>query len=74
MLRHIQFYSIHPSGFQNSRNEVSVVELKVSLPGQEDRKISTVLEGSKYQLTAKVQDYDCESLNTICWFDQWPIY
>ena len=49
------------AGFQNSRNEVSVVELKVSLPGQEDRKISTVLEGSKYQLTAKVQDYDCKS-------------
>ncbi len=44
--------------FQNSRNEISVVELKVTLPGQEERKISTVLEGSKYQLKAQVLDHD----------------
>ncbi len=47
--------------FQNSRNVVSVVELKVTLPGQEDRKISTVLEGSKYQLRAQVLDHDRKS-------------
>jgi len=45
---------------------VSVVELKVTLPGQEDRKITTVLEGSKYQLRAEVQDYDGKLFVHLC--------
>ena len=46
------------AGFQNSRNEVSVVQLKVSLPSNPIRKIDTVLEGSQYKLRAEVLEYD----------------
>jgi len=48
------------AGFQNSRNEVSVVQLKVSLPSNPIRKIDTVLEGSQYKLRAEVLEYDPE--------------
>ena len=45
-------------GFQNSRNEVSVVQLKVSLPTDPTRKIDTVLEGKRYKLRAEVLEHD----------------
>lgn len=48
------------AGFQNSRNQVSVVQLKVALPGEDTRKIDTVLEGSRYKLKAEVLDHDPE--------------
>ena len=47
------------AGFQNSRNEVSVVMLSVSLPGgSSGPKIDTVLEGRRYKLRAEVLDHD----------------
>jgi len=46
------------AGFQNSRNEVSVVQLKVSLPSDPTRKIDTVLEGKRYKLRAEVLEHD----------------
>ena len=46
------------AGFQNSRNEVSVVMLKVSLPSDPERKVTTVLEGREYNLRAEVLDHD----------------
>jgi hypothetical protein len=52
------------AGFQNSRNEVSVVMLKVSLPSNQERKVTTVLEGSKYNLRAEVLDHDGEWVNS----------
>jgi len=48
------------AGFQNSRNEVSVVELKVTLPSDPTRKINTVLEGRRYKLRAEVLEHDPE--------------
>ena len=48
------------AGFQNSRNEVSVVELKVTLPSDPTRKINTVLEGRRYKLRAEVLEHDRE--------------
>ncbi len=44
---------------QNSRNEVSVVQLKVTPPG-DDFKVTTVLEGSEYKLKAEVDEHDRE--------------
>ena len=54
------------AGFQNSRNEVSVVMLKVSLPSDHERKVTTVVEGRQYNLRAEVLDHDREwsKLNT----------
>merc|ERR1719210_2494894 len=46
------------AGFQNSRNEVSVVQLKVTLPSDHSRKTDTVLEGRRYKLRAEVLDHD----------------
>ena len=46
------------AGFQNSRNEVSVVQLKVTLPSDPTRKIDTVLEGKRYKLRAEVLEHD----------------
>lgn len=46
------------AGFQNSKNEVSVVQLKVALPSDPIRKIDTVLEGKRYKLRAEVLDHD----------------
>ena len=46
------------AGFQNSRNEVSVVQLKVTLPSDPSRKIDTVLEGKRYKLRAEVLEHD----------------
>jgi len=48
------------AGFQNSRNEVSVVQLKVTLPSDPTRKIDTVLEGRRYKLRAEVLEHDSE--------------
>ncbi len=48
------------AGFQNSRNEVSVVQLKVTLPNDPVRKIDTVLEGRRYMLRAEVLEHDCK--------------
>ena len=48
------------AGFQNSRNEVSVVMLKVSLPSDNDLKVTTVIEGSRYNLRAEVLEHDRE--------------
>ena len=45
------------AGFQNSRSEVSVVQLKVANGG---RKLTTVLEGSSYSLRAEVLNHDPE--------------
>jgi len=45
-------------GYQNSRNEVSVVQLKVTVPNDPIRKINTVLEGERYKLRAEVLDHD----------------
>ena len=45
-------------GFQNSRKEVSVVQLKVSCPGSPDGKTDTVAEGQPYKLRAEVLKYD----------------
>lgn len=48
-------------GYQNSRNEVSVVQLKVSLPGDtSNRKVDAVLEGSEYRLRVEVLDHDSQ--------------
>ena len=49
------------AGFQNSRNEVSVVMLKVSLPSDHERKVTTVVEGREYNLRAEVLDHDRKS-------------
>merc|ERR1712213_179449 len=49
-------------GFQNSRNEVSVVQLKVSLPTDPTRKIDTVLEGKRYKLRAEVLEHDAAAV------------
>ena len=46
------------AGFQNSRNEVSVVMLKVSPPATPERKIQTVVEGREYNLRAEVLEHD----------------
>ena len=51
------------AGFQNSRNEVSVVQLKVTLPSDPTRKIDTVLEGRRYKLRAEVLEHDCKSFD-----------
>lgn len=48
------------AGFQNSRNEVSVVQLRVTPPHDENYKVTTVLEGSQYNLRAEVVDHDRE--------------
>ena len=49
------------AGFQNSRNEVSVVMMSVVLPGGAvGPKIDTVLEGRRYTLRAEVLDHDRE--------------
>ena len=48
------------AGYQNSRNEVSVVQLKVTPPSDEGFKVTTVLEGSRYNLRAEVMDHDRE--------------
>jgi len=48
------------AGFQNSRNQVSVVQLKVTLPSDHTRKTDTVLEGRRYKLRAEVLDHDPE--------------
>lgn len=53
------------AGFQNSRNEVSVVQLKVSLPSDPVRKIDTVLEGRRYKLRAEVLEHDRMCQNKI---------
>ena len=45
-------------GFQNSLNEVSVVQLKVSCPGAPGSKTDTVAEGQPYKLRAEVLKYD----------------
>jgi hypothetical protein len=45
------------SGFQNSRNEVSIVQLEVSIG---DNKLATVQEGNSYQLRARVLNHDPE--------------
>ena len=45
-------------GFQNSRNEVSVVQLKITPPGSEGTKVNTVLEGSSYKIRAEVLEHD----------------
>ena len=49
------------AGFQNSRNEVSVVMLKVSLPSDHERRVTTVVEGREYNLRAEVLDHDRKS-------------
>jgi len=46
------------AGFQNSLNEVSVVQLKVSCPGAPGSKTDTVAEGQPYKLRAEVLKYD----------------
>eukprot|EP00095_Tigriopus_kingsejongensis_P003575 maker-scaffold140_size315649-snap-gene-1.17 protein:Tk03575 transcript:maker-scaffold140_size315649-snap-gene-1.17-mRNA-1 annotation:"conserved hypothetical protein" len=46
------------AGFQNSRNEVSVVQLKVTPPSDDQFKVTTVIEGNKYNLRAEVMDHD----------------
>lgn len=46
------------AGFQNSLNEVSVVQLKVSCPGTPESKTDTVAEGQPYKLRAEVLKYD----------------
>merc|ERR1719273_1129680 len=48
------------AGFQNSRKEVSVVQLKVSCPGNPESKTDTVAEGQPYKLRAEVLKYDSE--------------
>jgi len=45
------------SGFQNSRKEVSVVQLEVS---RNDRRLTTVQEGGEYKLRARVLNHDPE--------------
>ena len=54
---------------QNSRNEVSVVTLKVSPPGDETFRARTVLEGERYVLRADVMDNDREWLLLSLLFD-----
>ena len=49
------------AGFQNSRNTVSIVQLRVALPTNSEPKIDTVLEGKPYKLRAEVLDHDRES-------------
>ena len=44
------------------RNEVSVVQLKVTVPNDPIRKINTVLEGERYKLRAEVLDHDSKNL------------
>jgi len=46
------------AGFQNSRNSVSIVQLRVVLPSNPDPKIDTVLPGKPYKLRAEVLDHD----------------
>ena len=46
------------AGFQNSRNKVSVVQLRVALPGSPLTKLDTVLEGKQYVLRAEVLEHD----------------
>jgi len=46
------------AGFQNSRNTVSIVQLRVALPTNSEPKIDTVLEGKPYKLRAEVLDHD----------------
>ena len=53
----INFYLTF-QGFQNSRKEVSVVQLKVSCPGNPESKTDTVAEGQPYRLRAEVLKYD----------------
>ena len=48
------------SGFQNSRKEVSVVQLKVTCPGNPSGKTDTIVEGKPYKLRAEVLKYDCK--------------
>ena len=54
----IQVVTCGRAGFQNSRNQVSVVQLKVTLPSDHTRKTDTVLEGRRYKLRAEVLDHD----------------
>ena len=46
------------AGFQNSRNEVSIVQLRVTLPSDPGPKIDTVLAGKPYKLRAEVLKHD----------------
>ena len=46
------------AGFQNSRDEISVVDLKVAPPGQEEFKAPVVVEGLEYNIRAEVMDHD----------------
>ena len=46
------------AGFQNSRNEVSIVQLRVTLPSDPLPKIDSVLPGKPYKLRAEVLDHD----------------
>jgi len=48
------------SWLPNSRNEVSVVNLKITLPNDPARKVDTVLEGKRYKLRAEVLEHDPE--------------
>ncbi len=48
------------AGFQNSRDEVSVVMMKVTLPGDHTVRATTVLEGEEYDLQVQVTDHDRE--------------
>ena len=50
------------SGFQNSRKEVSVVQLKVTCPGNPKGKTDTIVEGKPYKLRAEVLKYDRKDL------------
>ena len=50
------------AGFQNSRNSVSIVQLRVVLPSNPDPKIDTVLPGKPYKLRAEVLDHDRKRL------------
>jgi len=48
------------AGFQNSRNTVSIVQLRVTLPTNPQPKIDTVLPGKPYKLRAEVLEHDPE--------------
>ena len=63
LIRHAT--QIFVSGFQNSLNEVSVVQLKVSCPGDPGSKTDTVAEGQPYKLRAEVLKYDRKNFNSI---------
>ena len=58
MNRYVCILKLLTAGFQNSREQVSVVDLKIAIPGDPTRKVDTVLEGRRYILRAEVLQYD----------------